>query len=121
MWISSVSIPYGSIRSSTAEGKGNRYQVSIPYGSIRSSGAAGAAQAQLRQFQFLMVRLEVAGLNPYGDFTTFQFLMVRLEGKPGRICAGTVVLVSIPYGSIRRNRENRQSFHYDCFNSLWFD
>ena len=53
-------------------------------------------------FQFLMVRLKVVVKNDKGKVVpTFQFLMVRLKGR-GKCGSFNNRIISIPYGSIKR-------------------
>ena len=54
----SISIPYGSIKSTYRRKGQNKTQISIPYGSIKSKFQQCVCLL-LAQFQFLMVQLKV--------------------------------------------------------------
>ena len=50
----------------------------------------------------------------------FQFLMVRLKVIE-KIRGLLSEAVSIPYGTIKRNRNNAAKPYVHSFNSLWYD
>ena len=98
-----VSIPYGSIKSSTFISKILFILKMFQFLMVRLKGVQPRAQGSCgTTFQFLMVRLKVGiefGMNSMPPM--FQFLMVRLKG-PRRVFPSAVIwIVSIPYGSIK--------------------
>ena len=113
-----------AIKSST---KWYVYLISIPYGSIKSfDGSFGYDVWSLFQFlmvrlkayrilmhcvvtafQFLMVRLKAKEQSTLQSLVTFQFLMVRLKETNSR-CLKANTHISIPYGSIKRQRNRKR-------------
>ena len=119
-WI--ISIPCGAIRSDFILLSISALFISIPCGAIRSPSRMPSTSCfnlfqflvvrlegyskfnknnLKRRFQFLVVRLEanVSG-NRYSS-AQFQFLVVRLEEKWISV-PGTIFVISIPCGTIRR-------------------
>ena len=74
--------------------------VSIPYGTIKSVSDTPIILNRF-MFQFLMVRLKVCVSVYLVKILLFQFLMVRLKAT-NIVTVITHVLVSIPYGTIKR-------------------
>ena len=56
-------------------------------------------------FQFLMVRLKAKGASTFVIYQKFQFLMVRLKDSLDINKPWYTLLVSIPYGTIKRKWE----------------
>ena len=95
-----ISIPYGSIKRSSL------FALSIAkaifqFLMVRLKAVPHLSAFYPTVFQFLMVRLKVWLNTCSATFGIFQFLMVRLK-EPNRLPIATIIEISIPYGSIKR-------------------